>query len=113
MPAPATDTITDTARITRPSDDDADLALGYRLGYGTGYEIGWSHGWSARDDELQAALGITRAALSAPRYAELDRAREHRPGEFCATRCGRCSRCVHAATFWRRGGRDYRPGDRA
>jgi hypothetical protein len=99
--------------VTRDSQDDWELRLGYQLGYGTGYEIGWAHGFEARDRELQAVLGVVRSTLSTPRQSELQESREHHPGEPCERKCRRCSKCTHSLAYWRRGGRDFKPGDRS
>jgi hypothetical protein len=99
--------------VSQQSDGCAKFELGYRLGSGTGYEVGWAHGFAACEREWQAFLGVYRQAVRTPRRAELERAREFRPGEPCVMNCRRCSKCVHSLAYWRRGGRDYLPGDAA
>lgn len=82
------------------------------------YELGWDDAVAYADRpcrqcvEWQAWLGVYRGVVAYPRHAELEAARQFTPGEPCAQKCRRCSKCVHAVAYWFRGRRDS-PGDGA
>jgi hypothetical protein len=97
-----------TSTPAKVSDSESTATLWHflELGIDAGYAVGWGDGYSERDSEVQAWLGVSRAHLKSPSYAELEERRQHHT-DPCRTKCARCSQCIHSMAFWRRGGRDY------
>lgn len=97
----------DTASLTLTADELARIGEVSRR---IGFEAAFTAMRLGGEDAARAARGM----WTHPRHAEIEQRRtvDHEP---CAQRCGRCSRCIHAGAWQRRGGRDFRglDGERA
>lgn len=72
------------------------LSASFELGRAAGYQAGWLAG---RDEEAAAWQAIVTGyseVISQPRHEELVRRRQL-SNDPCATSCGQCSQCIHAA----------------